>query len=120
MRRYLLLAVALLVGCSSAAPPPLEPEIQIERYPLPIFYALEIEELEPLELEAVPTIPPANPDPVARAAELKAWSLEVNRVVKANAAKRDARIEALELQIRTNNEIARANPPPTPTPEPPR
>ena len=123
MKRFLILAVAVaLAACSSSVPPapPTEPDIRIERYPLPIYYAVTIDELQPLELEEVPTIPPANPDPAARAEELKAWSLEVNRVVKANRAKREARIAALELQIRANNEAAElTNPPdPTPTPEP--
>ncbi len=123
MKRFLILAVAVaLAACSSSVPPApaTEPDIRIERYPLPIYYAVTIGELPPLELEAVPPIPPANPDPAARAEELKAWSLEVNRVVKANRAKREARIAALELQIRANNEAAElTNPPdPTPTPEP--
>lgn len=113
-------AVALLagLGCSSAPTPIPEPEIRIERYPLPVVVGMRIEQLPPLELEEIPTIPPANPDPAAQAAELKAWSLEVNRVIKANRAKRAARIAALELQIKAVNDFAAAHPPP-PTPEPP-
>ena len=117
MRRFLAVALLAGLGCSSAPTPIPEPEIVIERYPQPILVGMKIDQLPPLELEEVPAIPPANPDPAAQAAELKAWSLEVNRVIKANRAKRDARIKALELQVKAVNDFAATHPPP-PTSEP--
>ncbi|MHC4371000.1 MAG: hypothetical protein ACYSW8_25605 [Planctomycetota bacterium] len=94
---FMLGALLPLLACGSTrASPPNEPEFYFKEVPKPYPVVLKFAPLPPLVL---PDYPP-HPGPDAGEAELKEWSLEVERVTAERAALRIARIEAYEERER--------------------
>jgi len=118
MRRQIIifLLAGVLAGCQSTRPaPPCEPEIVPKPYPVPFFVGVMIPPLPPMELPAYPTPPPAG----ASEEDYKDFAHRTGEVTKERAARRNARILALELQINANNDFAAKHPAPEASPTPP-